>query len=46
MTEQNHKQRNTTIWGIAAQTKKIDTFKTHKKGLMQQFFAALDEVKK
>jgi type I restriction enzyme, S subunit len=30
---------------IIAQTKKIDTLKTHKKGLMQQLFPALDEVK-
>jgi type I restriction enzyme, S subunit len=30
---------------IAAQTQKIDTLKTHKKGLMQQLFPALDEVK-
>jgi hypothetical protein len=31
MTEQNHKQRNTTIWGIAAQTKKIDTLQNPQK---------------
>jgi type I restriction enzyme, S subunit len=31
---------------ITAQTKKIDTLKTHKKGLMQQLFPALEEVKK
>ena len=30
---------------ITAQTQKIDTLKTHKKGLMQQLFPALDEVK-
>lgn len=30
---------------IAAQTQKIDTLKTHKKGLMQQLFPSLDEVK-
>jgi len=29
---------------ITAQTQKIDTIKTHKKGLMQQLFPALDEV--
>lgn len=29
---------------IAAQTQKIDTLKTHKKGLMQQLFPAVDEV--
>jgi len=29
---------------ITAQTQKIDTLKTHKKGLMQQLFPALDEV--
>ncbi len=31
---------------IAAQTQKIDTLKSHKKGLMQQLFPALDEVMK
>jgi type I restriction enzyme, S subunit len=30
---------------ITAQTQKIDSLKTHKKGLMQQLFPALDEVK-
>jgi type I restriction enzyme, S subunit len=30
---------------ITAQTQKIDTLKAHKKGLMQQLFPALDEVK-
>jgi len=30
---------------IAAQAQAIDTLKTHKKGLMQQLFPALDEVK-
>jgi type I restriction enzyme S subunit len=30
---------------ITAETQKIDTLKTHKKGLMQQLFPALDEVK-
>ena len=30
---------------VTAQTQKIDTLKTHKKGLMQQLFPALDEVK-
>jgi type I restriction enzyme S subunit len=30
---------------ITAQTQRIDTLKTHKKGLMQQLFPALDEVK-
>ncbi|MCY7393399.1 MAG: restriction endonuclease subunit S, partial [Leptolyngbyaceae cyanobacterium CAN_BIN12] len=29
---------------IAAQTEKIDALKTHKKGLMQQLFPAMDEV--
>jgi len=29
---------------ITAQTQKIDTLKTHKKGLMQQLFPAVDEV--
>ena len=29
---------------IAAQTHKLDTLKTHKKGLMQQLFPAVDEV--
>jgi len=29
---------------IAAQTQKIDAFKTHKKGLMQQLFPVPDEV--
>jgi len=29
---------------ITAQTQKIDTIKTHKKGLMQQLFPAVDEV--
>jgi type I restriction enzyme S subunit len=29
---------------IAAQTKKLDTIKTHKKALMQQLFPVLDEV--
>ena len=29
---------------ITAQTQKLDTLKTHKKGLMQQLFPALDEV--
>jgi type I restriction enzyme S subunit len=29
---------------ITAQTKKLDTFKTHKKGLMQALFPAADEV--
>lgn len=29
---------------IAAQTQKLDTLKTHKKGLMQQIFPVLDEV--
>jgi len=28
---------------ITAQTQKLDTLKTHKKGLMQQLFPALDE---
>jgi hypothetical protein len=46
MTEQNHKQLATTFWGITAQTHKIDTLKTHKKGLMQQLFPVLDEVKR
>jgi type I restriction enzyme, S subunit len=31
---------------ITAQTQKIDALKTHKKGLMQQLFPALDEVKR
>jgi type I restriction enzyme, S subunit len=31
---------------ITAQTQKIDTLKVHKKGLMQQLFPALDEVKR
>ena len=30
---------------IAAQTQAIDTLKTHKKGLMQQLFPSVDEVK-
>jgi type I restriction enzyme, S subunit len=30
---------------ITAQTQKIEALKTHKKGLMQQLFPALDEVK-
>jgi len=30
---------------IAAQTQKIDTLKTHKKGLMQQLFPSVEEVK-
>ena len=30
---------------ISAQTQKITTLKTHKKGLMQQLFPAIDEVK-
>lgn len=29
---------------IAAETQKLDLFKTHKKGLMQQLFPAVDEV--
>jgi len=29
---------------ITAQTQKLDTLKTHKKGLMQQLFPAMDEV--
>lgn len=29
---------------IAAETQKLDFFKTHKKGLMQQLFPAMDEV--
>jgi type I restriction enzyme S subunit len=29
---------------ITTQSQKIDTLKTHKKGLMQQLFPALDEV--
>ena len=31
---------------IIAQTKKIDTLKTHKKGLMQQLFPAIEEVQR
>lgn len=31
---------------IIAETQKLDTLKAHKKGLMQQLFPALDEVKK
>jgi type I restriction enzyme S subunit len=31
---------------IAAQTQKLDTLKTHKKGLMQQLFPSVDEVAK
>ncbi|MEM9449803.1 MAG: restriction endonuclease subunit S [Cyanobacteria bacterium P01_E01_bin.6] len=31
---------------ITAETQKLDTLKAHKKGLMQQLFPALDEVKK
>lgn len=31
---------------ITAQSQKIDTLKTHKKGLMQQLFPVLDEVQK
>jgi type I restriction enzyme, S subunit len=30
---------------ITAQTQKLDTLKLHKRGLMQQLFPALDEVK-
>ena len=30
---------------IAAQTQKLDALKAHKKGLMQQLFPSLDEVK-
>ena len=30
---------------ITAQTQKIDTLKVHKKGLMQQLFPSVDEVK-
>ena len=29
---------------IAAEARKLDTLKTHKKGLMQQLFPVLDEV--
>ena len=29
---------------IAVQTQKLDMLKTHKKGLMQQLFPALDEM--
>ena len=29
---------------ITAHTQELETFKTHKKGLMQQLFPALDEV--
>ena len=31
---------------ITAQTQKLDTLKTHKKGLMQQLFPTLEEVQR
>jgi hypothetical protein len=41
---QKQKQPGKTVWAIAAQTQKLDTLKTHKKGLMQRLFPAAQAV--
>jgi hypothetical protein len=46
MTEQNQKQLGTTLWAIAAQSQAIELLKLHKKGLMQQLFPSVEEVKR
>ncbi|MEO5368976.1 MAG: hypothetical protein H7833_02765 [Magnetococcus sp. DMHC-1] len=50
MTEQDQKQLGKTLWAIADQlhgamnADDFRMFKTHKKGLMQKLFPALDET--
>jgi len=44
LTDTNQKQLGKTLWGIAAQTRKLKALKTHKKGLMQQLFPSPEEV--
>ena len=55
MNDTNQKKLGTTLWGIAgcftgvddliaAQTQKLATLKTHKKGLMQQLFPSAQAV--
>jgi len=44
LTDTNQKQLGKNLWGIAAQTQKLEAIKTHKKGLMQQLFPSPEEV--